>query len=76
MDEPELPPSCRPPPPARQVARRLLLPRRVGLPRRDKLEALDLAVSLRFATAVVTKAGKSTEEQGPEHNREQLAATA
>ena len=44
--------------------------------RRDKLEALDVAVSLRFATAVVTKAGKSTEEQGLEHNREQLAATA
>ncbi|MGH3536486.1 MAG: single-stranded DNA-binding protein [Pseudonocardiaceae bacterium] len=44
--------------------------------RRDKLEALDVAVSLRFATAVVTKAAKSTEEQGLEHNREQLAATA
>jgi single-strand DNA-binding protein len=44
--------------------------------RRDKLEALDVAVSLRFATAAVTKASKSTEEQGLEHNREQLAATA
>ncbi|MGH3816125.1 MAG: hypothetical protein ACRDUV_27370 [Pseudonocardiaceae bacterium] len=42
--------------------------------RRDKLEALDVAVSLRFATAVVEKAGKSAREEGLEHNREHLAA--
>ena len=44
--------------------------------RRDKLEASDVAVSLRFATAVVDKTGKSPHDQGLEHNREQLAATA
>ncbi len=44
--------------------------------RRDKLEASDIAVSLRFATAQVEKTSKSTREQGLEHNREQLAATA
>ena len=44
--------------------------------RRDKLEASDVAVSLRFATAVVAKTGKSPREDGMEHNREQLAATA
>ncbi|MGH3783849.1 MAG: single-stranded DNA-binding protein [Pseudonocardiaceae bacterium] len=44
--------------------------------RRDKLEALDVAVSLRFATAAVTKASKAPREEGLEHNREQLAATA
>ncbi|MGH3833543.1 MAG: single-stranded DNA-binding protein [Pseudonocardiaceae bacterium] len=44
--------------------------------RRDKLEASDIAASLRFATAQVTKTSKSTREAGLEHNREQLAATA
>jgi single-strand DNA-binding protein len=44
--------------------------------KRDKLEALDVAVSLRFQTAEVTKVGKTREEQGQEHNREQLAAAA
>ncbi len=44
--------------------------------RRDKLEASDVAVSLRFATAVVDKTGKSPRDEGLEHNREQLAATA
>ncbi len=44
--------------------------------RRDKLEATDVAISLRRATAVVTKTGKSREEEGREHNREQLAAAA
>lgn len=44
--------------------------------RRDKLEASDVAVSLRFATALVEKTGKSPREEGMEHNREQLAATA
>ncbi|RLK58438.1 single-stranded DNA-binding protein [Actinokineospora cianjurensis] len=44
--------------------------------KRDKLEALDIAVSLRFATAVVTKTSKTRDEQGKEHNREQLAAAA
>ena len=44
--------------------------------RRDKLEAADVAVSLRFATAVVDKTGKSAREEGLEHNREQLAGTA
>ena len=44
--------------------------------RRDKLEASDVAVSLRFATALVEKSGKSPREEGMEHNREQLAATA
>ena len=43
--------------------------------RRDKLEALDVAVSLRFATAAVEKVGKSARDEGLEHNREQLAAT-
>lgn len=44
--------------------------------RRDKLDATDLAVSLRFATAVVTKTGKSAREGGLDHNREQLNAGA
>ena len=44
--------------------------------RRHRLEASDVAVSLRFATAVVTKTSKSTREEGLEHNLEQLAATA
>jgi single-strand DNA-binding protein len=44
--------------------------------KRDKLEALDIAVSLRFATAVVTKVSKTPEEEGLEHNREQLATAA
>ena len=44
--------------------------------RRDKLEALDVAVSLRFATAVVEKVGKSAREEGLEHNREQLTAAS
>ncbi|MGH3534871.1 MAG: single-stranded DNA-binding protein [Pseudonocardiaceae bacterium] len=44
--------------------------------RRDKLEALDVAVSLRFATAAVAKAGKSARDEGLEHNREQIAAVA
>lgn len=44
--------------------------------RRDKLEASDVAASLRFATAVVDKTGKSPRDEGLEHNREQLAATA
>lgn len=44
--------------------------------RRDKLEASDVAVSLRFATALVEKTGKSPRDEGLEHNREQLAATA
>jgi single-strand DNA-binding protein len=42
--------------------------------RRDKLEALDVAVSLRFATAVVEKVARSARDEGLEHNREQLAA--
>ena len=44
--------------------------------RRDKLEALDVAVSLRCATAVVEKVAKSAREEGLEHNREQLASVA
>jgi single-strand DNA-binding protein len=44
--------------------------------RRDKLEATDVAVSLRFATAQVTKTRKAAREEGLEHNREQLAAVA
>jgi single-strand DNA-binding protein len=44
--------------------------------RRDKLEATDVAISLRRATAVVTKTGKSREEEGREHNRQQLATAA
>jgi single-strand DNA-binding protein len=44
--------------------------------RRDKLEVSDVAVSLRFAPAVVDKTGKSPREEGLEHNREQLADTA
>lgn len=44
--------------------------------RRTKLEAIDVAVSLRFATATVTKTTKTTEEKGLEHNREQLAVVA
>jgi single-strand DNA-binding protein len=44
--------------------------------RRDKLEASDVAISLRRATAVVTKTGKTREEAGKEHNLEQLAAAA
>ena len=44
--------------------------------RRDKLEASDVAVSLRFATVLVDKTGKSPRDEGLDHNREQLAATA
>jgi len=61
----------------RHVAGRLLHPDGSDYPvRRDKLEALDVAVSLRCATAVVEKVAKSAREEGLEHNREQLASVA
>ncbi|MFI5591284.1 single-stranded DNA-binding protein [Amycolatopsis sp. NPDC051758] len=44
--------------------------------RRTKLEASVIGPSLRYATAVVTKTSKSREEEGREHNREQLAPAA